>query len=87
MAPPLLCGTRRGETALAQWSEFEFHDRETVPGMSLWRIPPEHRKGRVTKKRGLVITLPPLAVRQLRLLQELTGKTFVCSRALARSSW
>jgi integrase len=30
---PLLCGTRRGETALAEWSEFELRDK---PGLNAW---------------------------------------------------
>jgi integrase len=69
---PLLGGTRRGETALAEWGEFELHDR---PGeTSLWRIPAAHRKGQRGKKRGLVIPLPPLAVRLLLDLHQETGK-------------
>ena len=69
---PLLCGTRRGETALAEWSEFELRDK---PGQqSLWRIPAEHRKGQRDRRRGLVIPLPPLAVRLLSGLREETDK-------------
>lgn len=68
---PLLCGTRRGETALAEWGECELRDR---PGeTSLWRIPAEHRKGQRGKKRGLVLPLPPLAVRLLSDLRQETG--------------
>jgi integrase len=56
---PLLCGTRRGETALAEWKEFDLE-------AGTWSIPPEHRKGRVGRRRGLVLPLSPLAVRVLR---------------------
>ncbi len=66
---PLLCGTRRGETALAEWREFELREQ----GTSVWRIRAEHRKGQRGKKRGLVIPLPPLAVRLLLALREETG--------------
>lgn len=69
---PLLCGTRRGETALAEWSEFEL--REMGEGVSLWRIPAEHRKGQRGKRRGLVIPLSPFAVRLLSKLRESAGK-------------
>jgi len=69
---PLLCGTRRGETALAEWREFELHDR---PGeRSLWRIPAAHRKGQQGKKRGLVIPLSPLAARLLAAMRQETGE-------------
>jgi integrase len=67
---PRLCGTRRGETALAEWDEFDL--REQVP--SVWRVRAEHRKGQRGKKRGLVIPLPPLAVRLLVALREETGR-------------
>jgi hypothetical protein len=69
---PLLCGTRRGETALAEWSELELHDKPGEP--SLWRIPAEHRKGQRGRRRGLVLPVPPLAVRLLSELREETGK-------------
>jgi integrase len=73
---PLLCGTRRGETALAEWSEFELRDRAGEP--SLWRIPAGHRKGQRGKKRGLVIPLPALAARELlELRQEIGNKARV----------
>jgi integrase len=68
---PLLCGTRRGETALAEWDEFELRDK---PGQqSLWHIPAEHRKGQRDRRRGLVIPLSPLTARLLSELEE-TGK-------------
>lgn len=66
---PLLSGTRRGETALAEWREFELREQ----GTSVWRIRAEHRKGQRGKKRGLVIPLAPLAVRLLLALREETG--------------
>src|SRR5438128_929602 len=67
---PLLCGTRRGETALAEWEEFDLREQ----GPSVWRVRAEHRKGQRGKKRGLVIPLPPLAVRLLVALREETGR-------------
>lgn len=69
---PLLCGTRKGETAVAEWSEFELHEDPHV--QSLWRIPAQHRKGQKSKRRGLVIPLAPLAVRLLLELQKETGE-------------
>ena len=66
---PLLSGTGRGETALAEWREFDLREQ----GTSVWRIRAEHRKGQRGKKRGLVIPLPPLAVRLLLALREETG--------------
>jgi integrase len=69
---PLLCGTRRSETALAEWSEIELLDN---PGeLSLWSIPAEQRKGQRRKKRGLVIPLAPLAVRLLSDLRQESGQ-------------
>jgi integrase len=70
---PLLCGTRRGETALAEWKEFELRDEPTE--QSLWRIPAEHRKGQRGRRRGLVIPLAPLAARLLKELRDETGKS------------
>jgi integrase len=69
---PLLCGTRRGETALAEWSEFDL--RDTPEELSLWSIPAEHRKGQRGRRRGLVIPLSALAARLLSELREETGK-------------
>jgi integrase len=66
---PLLAGTRRGETALAEWREFDLQEQ----GTSVWRIRAEHRKGQRGMKRGLVIPLPSLAVRLLLALREETG--------------
>src|SRR5258708_31252689 len=43
---PLLSGTRRGETALAEWREFGLRQQ----GTSVWRIPAQHRKGPRGKK-------------------------------------
>src|SRR5207253_4046695 len=67
---PLLCGTRRGETALAGWDEFALREQ----GPFVWRVRAEHRKGQRGKKRGLFIPLPPLAVRLLVALREETGR-------------
>src|SRR5438093_5993083 len=67
---PLLCGTRRGETALAEWDEFDLREH----GPSVWRVRAEHRKGQRGKKRGLVIPLPPLAVRLRLALRQETGR-------------
>lgn len=68
---PLLCGTRRGETALAEWSEFDLRDKPAE--QSLWRIPAEHRKGQRGRRRGLVIPLSPLAARMLKELRDGAG--------------
>ena len=40
----------------------------------MWRVRAEHRKGQRGKKRGLVIPLPPLAVRLLVALRQETGR-------------
>lgn len=69
-----LCGNRRTETALARWTELELdakNDRgEPVPA---WVIPPENRKGRAGKKRGLVVPLSPQAVEIFRELKRTTS--------------
>ena len=64
----LLTGTRRSETALAEWQHVHLGDAigaEDVDGEPLgpstWMIPPANRKGRRGKKRGLVLPLSTLA--------------------------
>ena len=61
-----LCGTRRTETALAKWEHLNLEEKsaegEPAP---VWIIPPENRKGRAGKKRGLPSRKP---IRQLRPL-------------------
>ncbi len=58
-----LCGTRRMETALAKWADLDLEamssSGEPAP---TWVIPPQNRKGRVGKKRGLVVPLSSQAV-------------------------
>lgn len=67
----LLVGTRRGETHKARWSDIELEGESPV-----WRIPSEHRKGRVKGSRGerkaLEVPLPPLAVQLLRELHRVS---------------
>lgn len=66
----LLCATRRRETALADWGEFDLE-------AGTWSIPPDHRKGRIGRRRGLVLPLSPLAVDILRSLGPATeGSVF-----------
>ncbi len=68
----LLCGTRRGETTLARWSNI--HTEGPAPH---WFIPALDRKGRVEGSRGerraLTIPLSTLAARLLRDLRPITG--------------
>ena len=65
-----LCGTRRTETALSKWADLELEAQaksgEPAP---TWGIPPENRKGRAGKKRGLVVPLSPQAVQVFRELK------------------
>jgi integrase len=69
-----LCGTRRTETALAKWEhlslEEKFADGKPAP---VWVIPPENRKGRAGKKRGLVVPLSPQAHRTFEELKRTSG--------------
>jgi integrase len=69
----LLCGTRRGETHKARWKDIELEGKAPV-----WRIPAEHRKGRVKgmigERRAMDVPLAPLAVQHLRLLSGITGQ-------------
>jgi integrase len=69
-----LCGTRRTETALAKWEHLNLDEKpadgEPAP---VWIIPPENRKGRVGKKRGLVIPLSPQAQRTFEHLKRTAG--------------
>jgi len=69
---PLLCATRREETALAAWEEIDLKAKA-------WSIPPQHRKGRIGRERGLVVPLSSLALEVLRELEPLTrpsGRVF-----------
>jgi integrase len=69
-----LCGTRRTESALAKWADLELeakaNDGKPAPA---WVIPPENRKGRAGKKRGLVVPLSPQAVQTFEELKRETG--------------
>jgi integrase len=69
-----LCGTRRTETALAKWEHLNL-DEKSAEGKPapVWIIPPENRKGRAGKKRGLVVPLSPQAQRTLEHLKRTTG--------------
>jgi integrase len=58
----LLCGTRRGETATADWSDI------TLDGSPMWVIPAERRKGRKDGKRDHHVPLSAPAVALLRTL-------------------
>lgn len=67
----LTCGTRRTETALAEWRHVRLGrdvlgevDGEELTASS-WAIPPTHRKGRRGKQRGLVIPLSTTAAGEL----------------------
>ena len=58
-----LCGTRRTETALSKWSDLELEaEAKSGEPVPVWVIPPQNRKGRAGKKRGLVVPLSPQAV-------------------------
>ena len=69
-----LCGTRRTETALARWTDLKLEemssDGQPAP---TWVIPPENRKGRAGKKRGLVVPLSPQAVQTFEGLKRKSG--------------
>lgn len=69
-----LCGTRRTETALAKWEHLNLKE-ETLEGKPapVWVIPPENRKGRAGKKRGLVVPLSPQAQRAFEDLKRTSG--------------
>jgi len=60
----LLTGQRRGELALARWSEIDLEART-------WRIPDENAKG----GRGHVVPLSDWAVRSLRALKNLSARS------------
>lgn len=70
-----LCGTRRTETALARWTDLKLEevssDGQPAPA---WVIPPENRKGRAGKKRGLVVPLSPQAVQTFAGLKRKSGE-------------
>jgi integrase len=69
-----LCGTRRTETALAKWEHLNL-DEKSAGGkpVPMWIIPPENRKGRAGKKRGLVVPLSPQAHRTFEALKLTSG--------------
>jgi integrase len=66
-----LCGTRRTETALAKWDHLNL-DEKSADGSPapVWITPPENRKGRAGKKRGLVV---PLSAQARRTFEDLKG--------------
>jgi hypothetical protein len=83
-----LCGTRRKETALAKWEDLSLAERspEGKPA-PVWIIPPENRKGRAGKKRGLVVPLSRQAQRTSRTSSERVEMAIGSSpQALARTS-
>src|SRR5262249_11428078 len=67
----LLGGPRGGETHKARWTDMELEGSSPV-----WRIPAEHRKGRVKGSRGerraLEVPLSPLALTLLRELHKVS---------------
>jgi integrase len=66
----LLCGTRRTETALAEWSHLDLEPKDDRGDPKpTWTIPPENRKGRAGKKRGLVVPLSAQAAGVFKGLQ------------------
>jgi integrase len=69
-----LCGTRRTETALARWTDLKLEEtsKDGQPAPA-WVIPPENRKGRAGKKRGLVVPLSPQAVQAFEALKRKSG--------------
>jgi integrase len=70
-----LCGTRRTETAFAKWTDLELAERSSDGHPTpTWVIPPENRKGRAGKKRGLVVPLSPEAVQTFEELKRRSGK-------------
>jgi integrase len=69
-----LCGTRRTETALARWEHLSLEEKSADGKPApVWLIPPENRKGRAGKKRGLVVPLSPQAQRTFDDLKRTTG--------------
>jgi integrase len=69
-----LCGTRRTETSLAKWEHLSLEERSADGKPSpVWIIPPENRKGRAGKKRGLVVPLSPQAQRTFEDLRRTSG--------------
>jgi hypothetical protein len=64
------CREQDSPPRMSERDEFDLCEK----GTSVWRIRAEHRKGQRGKKRGLVIPLPPLAVRLLVTLREETGR-------------
>jgi integrase len=69
-----LCGTRRTETALARWEHLSLEEKTSDGTLApVWLIPPENRKGRAGKKRGLVVPLSPEAQRTFEDLKRRSG--------------
>jgi integrase len=69
-----LCGTRRTETALAKWEHLSLEEKSADGKPApVWVIPPENRKGRAGKKRGLVVPLSPQAHRTFEGLKRTSG--------------
>jgi integrase len=68
----LLCGTRRGETYAARWSNLRLDG-----DAPLWFIPAADRKGTLTgpmARRALTVPLSPQAVQVLQAIQPVTGR-------------
>jgi integrase len=69
-----LCGTRRTETALAKWEHLNLEEKSPDGKPApVWMIPPENRKGRAGKKRGLVVPLSPQAQRTFEDIKRTRG--------------
>jgi integrase len=69
-----LCGTRRTETALAKWEDLNLAEKSPEgKSAAVWVLPPENRKGRAGKKRGLVVPLSPQAQRTFEDLKRTSG--------------
>jgi integrase len=74
----LLLGTRRGETALSEWGEFDLdgsarRSDAVQHDQPMWYVPAAHRKGELDRKRPHWIPLPSLAVAILRELRSVTS--------------
>jgi len=68
------CGTRRTETALAKWDDLHLEEKSPEgKSAAVWVLPPENRKGRTGKKRGLVVPLSPQAQRTFEELKRARG--------------
>lgn len=65
----LLLGQRIGETLAMRWA-----DLDLAAEQPLWTIPASTRKGRLGRERLHMLPLPPLALRVLRDLRQVTGR-------------